>query len=87
VGFKHARLDIVHADLRYALLADFADCPFVDARLERFAATAGRGMHIVDDRFDLRPAGTDKWVKSGFLDGDNILPLSHLGAPSPLFHD
>jgi hypothetical protein len=39
---------------------------FVDARLERFAATSGRGMNIV--RFDFRPAGTDRWLNSGFLD-------------------
>jgi hypothetical protein len=63
-------------DVSYSLISLIAQ--FVDARLERFAATAGRGMHIVDDRFDFRPAGTDEWVKSGFLDRDNTLPLSHL---------
>jgi hypothetical protein len=26
-------------------------------------------MHIVDNRFDFRPAGTDKWYKSGFSMG------------------
>ena len=35
-------------------------------------------MNIVDDRYDFRPAGTDKLLDSGFLDRDNILPLSHL---------
>jgi hypothetical protein len=51
---------------------------FVDRRLERFAAKDGRGMHIVDDRYGFRPAGTERWVKSGFLDEDTILPLTHL---------
>jgi hypothetical protein len=51
---------------------------FVDPRLERFAAKNGPGMHIVDDRHDFRPAGTEKWIKSGFLDEHNVMPLSHL---------
>ncbi len=63
-------------DVTFSLIGLIAQ--FVDARLERFAATAGRGMHIVDDRFDFRPAGTGRWVKSGFLDARNVLPLSHL---------
>jgi hypothetical protein len=63
-------------DVSFSLIGLIAQ--FVDARLERFAATSGRETHIVDDRFDFRPAGTDKWLKSRFLDEDNILPLSHL---------
>ena len=63
-------------DVSFSLIGLIAQ--FVDARLERFAATSGRGMNIVDDRFDFRPAGTEKWLNSGFLDRDNILPLSHL---------
>jgi hypothetical protein len=63
-------------DVSFALIGLIAQ--FVDARLERFAATSGRGMNIVDDRFDCRPAGTDKWLDNGFLDRDHILPLSHL---------
>jgi len=51
---------------------------FVDARLERFAATSGRGMNIVDDRNGFRPAGTEEWLDSGFLDRNDILPLWHL---------
>jgi hypothetical protein len=62
-------------DVSYSLIALTAQ--FVDAKLERFAAK-GRGMHIVDDRHGFRPAGTERWVKSGFLDADDILPLSHL---------
>src|SRR5262249_28362722 len=51
---------------------------FVDHRLERFAAKDHPGVNIVDDRHGFRPAGTEKWIKSGFLDGGNIMPLSHL---------
>ena len=51
---------------------------FVDPRLERFAANRGHGTHIVDDRHGFRPAGTREWVARGFLDEDNVLPLSHL---------
>jgi hypothetical protein len=46
------------SDVSYSLISLIAQC--VDARLERFAATAERGMHIADDRFDFRLAGTDK---------------------------
>jgi len=63
-------------DVSYSLISLIAQ--FVDARLDRFAATAGRGMNIVDDRFDFRPAGTEEWVASGFLDPRSILPLSRL---------
>lgn len=63
-------------DVSFSLIGLIAQ--FVDARLERFAATTGRGMQILDDRFDFRPAGTEAWVRSGFLDADNVLPLSHL---------
>jgi hypothetical protein len=51
---------------------------FVDQRLERFAAKNGPGMNIVDDRYGFRPAGTEKWIKSGFLDERNIIPLSQV---------
>jgi hypothetical protein len=51
---------------------------FVDPRLERFTAKDSRGSYIVDDRFDHRPAGTQEWVKNGFLDGEKVLPLSVL---------
>lgn len=61
-------------DVSFSLIGLIAQ--FVDARLERFAA--GRGINIVDDRFDFRPAGTRLWVESGFLDRDNVFPLSHL---------
>jgi len=63
-------------DVSYSLIGLIAQ--FVDARLERFAATSGHGVNIVDDRFGFRPAGTEDWLNSGFLDRDNILPLSHL---------
>jgi hypothetical protein len=41
---------------------------FVNPNLERFVAKDGRGMNIVDDRHGFRPAGTEKWLRSGFLD-------------------
>jgi hypothetical protein len=63
-------------DVSFALIGLIAQ--FVDARLERYATTSGRGMNIVEDRFDFRPAATDRWLSSGFLDRENILPLSHL---------
>jgi hypothetical protein len=63
-------------DVSYSLIALIAQ--FVDAKLERFAAKDGRGMHIVDDRHGFRPAGTERWVESGFLDENDVLPLSQL---------
>jgi hypothetical protein len=33
-------------------------------------------MNIVDDRNGCRPAGTERWLKDGFLDADLKLPLS-----------
>jgi len=51
---------------------------FVDGSLERFVAKHGQGMHIVDDRHGFRPAGTERWLKSGFLDEEKVLPLSIL---------
>lgn len=35
-------------------------------------------MYVVDDRHGFRPAGTESWVKRGFLDTKKILPLSIL---------
>jgi hypothetical protein len=63
-------------DVSSALIGLIAQ--FVDPRLGRFAATGGRGMHVVDDRHGFRPAGTEEWVGNGFLDESKILPLSHL---------
>jgi hypothetical protein len=51
---------------------------FVDRNLERFVGRDGRGMNIVDDRHGFRPAGTEQWLRSGFLDEQNVLPLSVL---------
>jgi hypothetical protein len=64
------------ADVSYSLISLTAQ--FVDPRVERFAAKDGRGMNIVDDRHDFRPAGTEDWVRSGFLDGDKVFTLSQL---------
>ena len=38
----------------------------------------GGGFNIVDDRHGFRPAGTERWLKSGFLDAERVLPLSIL---------
>lgn len=48
---------------------------FVDPALRRYAA-GGRGLNIVDDRNGNRPAGTEHWLRSGFLDVERVLPLS-----------
>jgi hypothetical protein len=48
---------------------------FVDPALRRYAPARG-GMNIVDDRHGYRAAGTERWLKSGFLDAERILPLS-----------
>jgi hypothetical protein len=48
---------------------------FVDPAMRRYAPPTG-GWHIVDDRHGLRPAGTERWLKSGFLDAERTLPLS-----------
>jgi hypothetical protein len=50
---------------------------FVDPALRRYAPAAG-GFNIVDDRHGFRPAGTERWLKSGFLDATRTLPLSIL---------
>ncbi len=61
-------------DTSLALISLIAQ--FVDGALGRF--TAGRGMNVVDDRHGFRPAGTERWLKSGFLEPDKVLPLSVL---------
>ena len=58
---------------------------FVDPKLQRFAAKSGRGWYIVDDRHGMRPAGTEAWLKRGFLDEHNVLPLSHLERQATYF--
>jgi hypothetical protein len=50
---------------------------FVDPALRRYAPES-RGFNIVDDRQGYRPAGTERWLKSGYLDAARILPLSIL---------
>jgi hypothetical protein len=63
-------------DVSLALIGLIAQ--FVDGKLERFVAKHHGGMNIVDDRYGFRPAGTEKWLKSGFLDETQVLPLSVL---------
>ena len=50
---------------------------FVDPALRRYASATG-GMNIVDDRHGFRPAGTQRWIKDGFIDAKQMLPLSIL---------
>jgi hypothetical protein len=50
---------------------------FVDPALRRYAPVTG-GMNIVDDRHGFRPAGTERWLKDGFLNAEQVLPLSIL---------
>jgi hypothetical protein len=50
---------------------------FVDPALRRYASASG-GMSIVDDRHGFRPAGTERWLKDGFLNAEQVLPLSIL---------
>jgi hypothetical protein len=70
-------------DVSFSLIGLIAQ--FVDRRLERFAARDGRGMHIVDDRHGFRPAGTEKWLKSGFLDESAVAAVA-LGTSGVLLH-
>lgn len=50
----------------------------VDGEGGRFAGGTGGGFYVVDDRYDFRPAGTQEWADSGFLDKKKALPLSVL---------
>ena len=50
---------------------------FVDPALRRYASASG-GMNIVDDRHGFRAAGTERWLKCGFLNAEQVLPLSIL---------
>jgi hypothetical protein len=50
---------------------------FVDPGLRRYAPQSG-GWNIVDDRHGFRPAGTERWLKGGFLDAKQLMPLSFL---------
>src|SRR5215831_10493605 len=46
---------------------------FVDPALRKYASASG-GMNIVDDRHGFRPAGTERWLKDGFLNAEQVLP-------------
>jgi len=60
-------------DVSAALISLIAQ--FIDPALRRYAP-AGGGMNIVDDRHGCRPAGTESWLRDGFLDAERMLPLS-----------
>jgi hypothetical protein len=63
-------------DVSEALIALTAQ--LVDREVGRDKVPGGGGLYVVDDRHRFRPAGTERWAKSGFLDRDRILPLSVL---------
>lgn len=50
---------------------------FVDSDLRRYAPPSG-GWNVVDDRRGFCPAGTERWLQSGFLDAQRTMPLSML---------
>jgi hypothetical protein len=50
----------------------------VDGERGRYVRGHGGGMNIVDDRNGGRPAGAERWIKSGLIDEAKILPLSIL---------
>jgi hypothetical protein len=62
-------------DVSAALISQIAQ--FVDPALRRYAPESG-GFNIVDDRHGFRPAGTERWLRSGFLNTDRVVPLSIL---------
>jgi hypothetical protein len=62
-------------DVSAALISLIAQ--FVDPALRRYAPEGG-GMNVVDDRHGFRPAGTERWLRSGLLDAERVLPLSIL---------
>jgi hypothetical protein len=62
-------------DVSAALISLIAQ--FVDPALRRYAPEGG-GFNIVDDRHGFRPASTERWLESGFLDPERVLPLSIL---------
>jgi hypothetical protein len=50
---------------------------FVDSGLRRYVPPSG-GWNVVDDRRGFCPAGTERWLQSGFLDAQRTMPLSLL---------
>ncbi|MGO8915547.1 MAG: hypothetical protein ACLQJR_06535 [Stellaceae bacterium] len=50
----------------------------VDGEGGRYVRGHGGGMSVVDDRHGCRPAGTERWLDSGYLDKGKVLPLSIL---------
>jgi hypothetical protein len=75
-NFRGSTLFMPVCDVTSSLIGLIAQ--FVDPQLERFAPKNSLGVNIVDDRHGFRPAGTDKWIRNGFLDKLNIMPLSHI---------
>ena len=62
-------------DVSVALISLIAQ--FVDPHLRRYAPARG-GWNIVDDRRGFCCAGSERWLRSGFLDAERTMPLSLL---------
>jgi len=62
-------------DVSASLISQIAQ--FVDPALHRYAPASG-GFNIVDDRHGSRPAGTERWLSDGFLNAEQLVPLSIL---------
>ena len=60
-------------DVSLALISLIAQC--VDPALRRYAPPSA-GWNIIDDRHGSRPAGTQPWLRDGFLNAERILQLS-----------
>jgi hypothetical protein len=63
-------------DVSHALIALIGG--LVDGERGRYVRGYSGGMNIVDDRHGGRPAGTERWQRSGLIDRARVLPLSLL---------
>lgn len=50
----------------------------VDMEGGRYIQESTGGFYIVDERNGMRPAGTEKWVRKGYLDRNKVMPLGAL---------
>ena len=63
-------------DVSLSLIALIAG--MVDGERGRYVRGHGGGLHVVDDRHGNRPAGTERWLRTGLIDTAKVLPLSML---------
>ena len=71
-----ATLFLPVVDVSLSLIALIAG--MVDSERGRYVRGHGGGLHVVDDRHGNRPAGTERWLRSGLIDTTKVLPLSML---------